>query len=357
MAQILKYTKKNLFRCCNQLKDEKLVAFPTETVFGLGGCLKSSLALDKIFDTKKRSQLNPLIIHVLSSHEAQSLCHLNEKQKVIFEILAKNFWPGPLSIVVKKNAKVPKKACAGLDTVALRVPSHPVSQRLLKEYGGPIAAPSANISGHVSPTEASHVFDDFKSKRDLLILDEEEDSKKSRVGLESTIVKLTDDNELHILRLGTILEKDILECFSREKETITLSDKTLLSDNFKSLRTPGSSLKHYAPFKECYILKEDSQEKMLHLKTRSVLNKVAVVDFFATNRFLKDNVFLYEDLSKNGKLDEAYRNFYSVLRTIERNEDVKLILLPSLNSSCQRVLFDRIYRAASGRYVSIDDIV
>jgi hypothetical protein len=131
----------------------------------------------------------------------------------------------------------------------------------------------------------------------------------------------------------------------------------LLSDNFKTLRTPGSSLKHYAPYKDCYILKTENLNKNLDFMKSSGTKKIAVLDFFSMNHFLKDKVSVYENLSKKGQLKEAYKNFYCLLRKIEKKKNIETILLPNLKSIEQRVLFDKIYRAASGRYISINDIV
>ena len=162
-----------------------LVAFPTETVYGLGGDSFDPAAAEKIYAAKGRPSDNPLIVHI---SEFEDIYKLSDEVPEIAKVLADKFWPGPLTMIVKKNKSVPVTVTGGLDTVAVRLPSHKVARKLIKESGTFIAAPSANISGRPSPTTAKHVIDDLDGRIDMII-----DDGSIEIGLESTIVDLTED--------------------------------------------------------------------------------------------------------------------------------------------------------------------
>jgi len=163
------------------LADGGLVAFPTETVYGLGADARNGRAVAKLFAAKSRPTFNPLIAHVVNRGEARRLAGFDAAA----ERLAENFWPGPLTLVLPKRSDGPvsELATAGLDTIAVRVPEHPVARDILAAFGGPVVAPSANRSGHVSPTTAAHVLTDLNGRIDLVI-----DAGPTNVGIESTIV-------------------------------------------------------------------------------------------------------------------------------------------------------------------------
>ena len=172
-----------------------LVAFPTETVYGLGGDSFDPAAAEKIYAAKGRPSDNPLIVHI---SEFEDIYKLSDEVPEIAKVLADKFWPGPLTMIVKKNKSVPVTVTGGLDTVAVRLPSHKVARKLIKESGTFIAAPSANISGRPSPTTAKHVIDDLDGRIDMII-----DDGSIEIGLESTIVDLTEDVPV-ILRPGYV---------------------------------------------------------------------------------------------------------------------------------------------------------
>ncbi|HEX4124999.1 MAG TPA: L-threonylcarbamoyladenylate synthase [Tepidisphaeraceae bacterium] len=222
-------------RAVTILRAGGLVAFPTETVYGLGADATSAEAVARIFAAKGRPANNPLIVHVADAAAAQR-CAANWPAAA--ETLATRFWPGPLTIVVRRvrsgNWAVADAVSAGGDTIGLRAPDHPIALRLLREFAGPVAAPSANRSSHVSPTTAAHVRDDLGDRVDLIL-----DGGPCRVGIESTVLDLT--GEPTILRPGHI---------SRIQLEQALGGRVSIADEQKRgtmLRSPGRSEIHYAP--------------------------------------------------------------------------------------------------------------
>ena len=216
------------------LKEGGLVAFPTETVYGLGGDALNSSASEKIYAAKGRPSDNPLIVHIADmDHLAPIVTHIPDEARA----LAEAFWPGPLTMILPKSDLVPLQTTGGLSTVAVRMPSHPVAMALIKESGGYIAAPSANLSGHPSPTSAAHVIHDLSGRINAII-----DGGDGDIGIESTIIDLTEDVPV-ILRPGYI---------SLEMARHVLGDVRMdpgLSEENPNLRpkAPGMKYRHYAP--------------------------------------------------------------------------------------------------------------
>ena len=169
VAKILNFSEESMDLCAHALQASNLVAFPTETVYGLGANALDEKALEKIFFAKGRPKSDPLIVHISEIFQAESLTEMTSFQRHCFDILGKKFWPGPLTLIVKASKNIPKLITAGGDSIAIRIPSGKIALSLLKKVNFPIAAPSANRFGHVSPTKASHVFDDLGSFPDLFI--------------------------------------------------------------------------------------------------------------------------------------------------------------------------------------------
>ena len=188
-------TDEDFAEAAKLLKEGKLVAFPTETVYGLGGDAFDPTASKRIYAAKGRPSDNPLIVHIADVEELKKLC--KDVPQTAYE-LAKEFWPGPLTMIMKKADCIPKETTGGLDTVAIRMPSHPIAKKLIEQSGIPIAAPSANASGRPSTTKAEHVIEDLNGKIEMII-----DGGSSDIGLESTIVDLT-CRPVQILRPGYI---------------------------------------------------------------------------------------------------------------------------------------------------------
>lgn len=210
----------------NILKNNGVVSFPTETVYGLGCDMRSRTAISRVYALKNRPNNNPMIAHVLDVKAAKAITTGWDSR---CDLLAATFWPGPLTIILKRNPSVPKEACGGLDTIAVRSPHHKIARELLIAFGSTISAPSANISGFTSPTTASHVHDDFGDS--LYILD----GGSCRDGIESTVLSLVKDPI--VLRLGAVSQQDISKIIGE----VTCVDSITQSES------PGTNAKHYAP--------------------------------------------------------------------------------------------------------------
>ena len=211
-----------------------LVAFPTETVYGLGGDATRADASRKIYEAKGRPSDNPLIVHIA---DFSQLGQIVEKVPPEAELLAKHFWPGPLTMILHKNHVIPYETTGGLDTVAIRMPAHPVALAFLRESGCMIAAPSANTSGRPSPTSAAHVREDLQGRIDGII-----DGGEVEIGIESTIIDLTEETPC-VLRPGYITMDMLREVLGEVK-----LDPGIVSENTKvPPKAPGMRYRHYAP--------------------------------------------------------------------------------------------------------------
>jgi L-threonylcarbamoyladenylate synthase len=235
------------------LKEGGLVAFPTETVYGLGGNALSESTVNKIFKAKGRPGDNPLIVHIYSFDQLENLALEIPKEA---KILADKFWPGPLTMIFKAKSIIPENVTGGLNTVGVRMPSDMVALELLKETNLPIAAPSANISGRPSPTQGKHVIEDLNNKIDGIIV-----SSDSIIGIESTVLDVTVKPAL-ILRPGSISIEEIRSIIPVEYEKTSQVSKP---------RSPGTKYRHYAPKSDLYIVKGSLEEKARKIK--NVLEK------------------------------------------------------------------------------------
>lgn len=219
------------------LRDGGVVAFPTETVYGLGADAANEQAVRRIFSIKGRPADHPLIVHLADSG---MIDHWARDIRADALRLAERFWPGPLTIVLRRSAAISGLVTGGLDTVGIRVPAHPVAQHLLREFGGGVAAPSANRFGRISPTCADHVREELGSAPDLIL-----DGGDCQVGLESTIISLVDDCPI-LLRPGSISLHELCEVLGREVAHPGQPDP--------ALRAPGCHASHYAPLTPSFIL-------------------------------------------------------------------------------------------------------
>ena len=231
---------------CDILKRNGLVAFPTETVYGLGGDAMHKEASEKIYAAKGRPSDNPLIIHIADQDSLKDIAREVPETAVK---LMESFWPGPMTLIFKKTDNVPASTTGGLDTVAVRMPSHPVARELIRQSGVYIAAPSANASGRPSPTKAEHVIEDLSGKIDMII-----DGGMVGIGLESTIVDVSENIPV-ILRPGYITKK-MLEEIVGEVEI----DPAIIGDAAKKnivAKAPGMKYRHYAPKGQMTIVEGD----------------------------------------------------------------------------------------------------
>lgn len=321
--------REGILKACKILKDGGLVAFPTETVYGLGADAFSSESVKRIYQIKERSPRNPLIIHLADSSELLRVSAPNSRQQDQLNRLAP-LWPGPLTVVLPKNKKLGVEVCAGLPTVAVRIPSHPVAQSLLKESGLAIAAPSANRSLYISPTTAEHVADDLGDQLDLIL-----DGGPSTIGLESTILSLVEECPT-ILRPGSITQSEIENLLN---EVVNLDPP-----NASDLKAPGMMAVHYSPTTPLYFIEELKQTSLLEQK-----NQRWGFISFAGDIPQSENIVITEQLSLTGDSSEIATGLYGALRKFD-----KLHLDMILIDSCKQeglglAVMNRLLKAVHSR--------
>lgn len=313
-----KANNENVLAASEIIKAGGLVAFPTETVYGLGADGLNPIAVAKIFEAKKRPTFNPLILHIADKSWLKKLTSI-ENEKI--EHLISKFWPGPLTLVLPKTELVPDIVTSGNPTVAVRMPNHSVALQLIEMSGRPIAAPSANKFGHLSPTEAAHVAKYLGDKVDMIL-----DGGKCSVGVESTIVQYYND-EFYLLRHGGLSKEEI----EREIGDIKIG----IADENKP-NSPGQLPFHYSPNTPLKFFAEKFLDE----------NKKIGVLFFKENK----HEFPFADarvLSPNGNLREAAANLFSFLHDLEK-ENLDLILVePIEEKGLGRAIMDRLRKATT----------
>jgi L-threonylcarbamoyladenylate synthase len=295
------------------LRDGGLVAFPTETVYGLGADATNDHAVARIFAVKSRPKINPLISHLATADEAFLLGKFSAAAKK----LANNFWPGPLTIVIERseNCAISRLCSAGLESVALRVPNHPVALVLLKEAGKPIAAPSANRSGRISPTTAEHVRRSLGSTVDMIV-----DGGPCTVGLESTVVQFEGD-AVRLLRPGGLPRQEIERVLGQPLDTPKPG---------KALHSPGLLDSHYAPHAALRLnaIEPDTGESYIGF------GKYAFGQY---------------SLSRTGDLIEAAANLFKLLHEVDALYPDRIAVAPIPNHGLGEAINDRLRRAAAPR--------
>jgi len=303
-----------------KIRERGLVAFPTETVYGLGANALDEEAVRKIFLAKGRPQDNPLIVHVASIQAAQKIAYCNQRALN----LMKAFWPGPLTLVMKSKEIVPEITRGGLDTVAIRMPSHPVALALIEKSGVPIAAPSANTSGRPSPTNAEAVYDDLGDKIDLIL-----DGGPTDVGVESTVIDVTGE-KIVLLRPGG-LPVEALENFGQR---VILSDDLNKDEKTeKKRRSPGTRYKHYAPSCKVLLWKEGEDWPELEVK------KIGYLGMRKPSSGV-DDVILFESL------EHYARGLFMALRYLEKRGVEVIVADYPKKEGLGLAIRDRLYRAS-----------
>jgi len=300
---------------CELLKKGEVVAFPTETVYGLGADALNPYAVAKIFEIKKRPHFDPIIVHVADLDWVKRIVRDFPEE---VRRITNRFWPGPLTVILEKNEKVPDIVTAGLPTVGIRMPSHPVARKLIDSFGGPIAAPSANPFGYISPTRASHVARLLKEKISLVI-----DGGEPSFGIESTVISVR-DGKIYIYRFGALT----LEELSEFGEIIVVSGES------KSRLSPGRLPYHYAPNRPLKIVESI---KEIENPSSSFLAFMEPKD--------KVNAKYVRVLTKTGDLREAASNFFSFLIELDR-EDVEIIYAEKVpEKGLGRAIMERLKKA------------
>jgi L-threonylcarbamoyladenylate synthase len=320
-AIMMSIISKDIQKAVALLTDEELVAIPTETVYGLAGNIFSEKAIKSIFSTKKRPFFNPLIVHIPSIASLSDLVtHVPEKAK----LLATAFWPGSLTLVLKKSNKIPDLITAGKDTVAVRVPNHPVTLELLKQLPFPLAAPSANPFGSISPTKPTHVENYFKNDIQMVL-----DGGSCANGIESTIIGFENDAPI-IYRLGALPIEDIEAVVGK----VLIKNKKEESPN-----APGMLARHYAPQTSTLLVADVAAEVKKHSE-----KKIGVLVFKSS---LNDENIIEIILSREGSLQEAAARLYDAMHELDtKNLDIIIAerfsefgLGKSINDRLQRATF------------------
>ena len=338
-ARRLDATPDAIARCAELLAHGELVAFPTETVYGLGAHALDAPAVEAIYRAKRRPRSDPLIVHVADAASAFALTSLDAADRAIAERLAA-LWPGPLTLVLGAAQLVPAVVRAGGETVGLRVPAHPVASALLATSRLPIAAPSANRFGHVSPTSAEHVLADLGDEAITVL-----DGGPCRVGIESTVARV-EAGKITVLRRGVITPSEL---GARANAPVEVHERHLGARDAQA--APGQQLTHYAPSRPAFLFAATPSPEH-HADATIAPAACALVDFGGRAARLADGVRAYVDLSSAGDAREAAARLFATLRELESRDDVEAILLPDLHDAPDervRALFDRLFRAASGR--------
>ena len=319
-----------------------IVAFPTETVYGLGGDATNPHSAKKIYAAKGRPSDNPLIIHISRPEEAEEYTYTSE----LYYRLAERFMPGPLTVVMQARDSIPRETRGGLDTVAVRCPSHPIANLLISITGKPIAAPSANLSGSPSPTCSSHVIDDMTGRIDMII-----DGGECDIGLESTIVKLNDDNKsMTLLRPGKITI-DELACLGDVYVADAVTDR--LAEGQVAL-SPGMKYRHYAPEAPLVLLDGEPTEIVNYIVSDGK-DRYAVIcysedmDYFSS-KLTNSEIYI---LGAKENINEQAHQLFAILRDVDKHSYDKIYApLPS-RDGVGLALYNRMIRAAAHTIINL----
>ena len=300
------------------LRNDRLVAFPTETVYGLGGDATSDLSVARIFAAKERPRFNPLIIHLPDVTAVRNYVVFDDRAKRLADL----FWPGALTLVLPRqpDCRVSLLASAGLDSLAVRIPAHPLAQQLLRAVGRPIAAPSANRSGRVSPTTAAHVRDELGDRVSLIL-----DGGPCRVGIESTVLDLTQE-PARLLRPGGIAQAAIEAAIGPIERAAPIADGTARA-------SPGMMTSHYAP------------GLPVRLDALDPRPGEAFLAFGPPPAGTHPDV----QLSTHGDTSEAAQHLFTALRALDRPEFTGIAIMPIPEDGLGAAINDRLRRAAAPR--------
>ncbi len=321
-----------------------LVAFPTETVYGLGGDALNPESAKKIYAAKGRPSDNPLIIHIADME------HLGKITKEIPQSayqLADAFWPGPLTMILPKSEAVPSQTTGGLDTVAVRMPSHPVAMEFIKAAGGYVAAPSANLSGKPSPTTAKYVMQDMDGRIDMII-----DGDGVDIGLESTIVDLTGEKPM-ILRPGYITE----EMLDKVLGQVEIDQTLFRADSKEAPKAPGMKYRHYAPKGELVLVEGSPEAVVSYINEQTRIHKERgertgiIGTSEMADRYEADSVKI-----AGSRKDEAAiaRQLYTFLREFD-DEDIAYMYAESFaGAGMRQAIMNRLLKAAGHKMIKVD---
>ena len=327
----------NYTQAVDLLKKGEVVAFPTETVYGLGAVATDEKAVKKIFDAKGRPSDNPLIVHIGTAEEISLYTsYIPEVAKICMEA----FWPGPLTIVMhaKPNILAPS-VTAGLDTVGIRMPNHPVALKLLQTLKAPLAAPSANRSGKPSPTKADHVFEDLQGIIPCIL-----DGGMTGIGVESTVLDVTLDTPV-ILRPGGVT-KEMLEAVIGPVDEPSIEQQKIES----TPKAPGMKYTHYAPNAPVYLIdanKETIENALEQLKSE---HKVALL---APESFKDIKADYYFSFGEAHHLEQMSATLYDALRACDKTDATIILATATTKSGVGTAIMNRLEKAAGGNWFSL----
>ena len=317
ISNIKKYSGKVIQQAYEILSNGELLAIPSETVYGLGADATSDSAISKIYKLKKRPHINPLILHVSNIKMVEQFTETNP----LFYLLSNYFWPGPLTMILnqKKNNNISELATSNLSSVAVRLPDNKIFQNIIEKFNNPIAAPSANISGHISPTNPYHVYEDFGEEIKLII-----DGGQSEKGVESTVVDIR-SQDIIILRHGPITQKMLeykVDCKIKKK------------GRNKKILSPGQMFKHYSPSKKLII---------------NSIKPTKNCSFLGFSNIMPDEKFdgIALNLSNSGDLNEAASNLFKMLRFLDKTDTQEIVVAPIPNKDIGFAINDKLKRASS----------
>jgi len=328
---IMPASEEAILKAAEALLEGKIIAFPTETVYGLGVDAANEQAVASLFRLKNRPAANPLIVHVCSTDQIGTVADLSTDARATARLLRISaLWPGPLSVILPKGPLIASETCGGHETVAVRIPRHAVALKLLEKAGLPIAAPSANLFAHISPTSAQHVEETFKNKIELIL-----DGGPCQVGLESTIISLVTDQP-QILRPGAISRAELAIALD---EPLAADLKPLPDSQTEEIITaPGMFRKHYAPKTPIAFIEDLNPDQLPKKMGRISFSEV------------KEEAFSYSEviqLSKNGSLEEIARNLFAALHSLDKHELDLIVIDRCVEVGLGVAIMDRIKRASA----------
>ncbi len=315
----------------------KLVAFPTETVYGLGANAFDAMAIAKIFEVKQRPFFDPLILHI---SDISMLDRIWKKKNLLAEILIEKFWPGPLTLVLPKHDRIPDLASSGLPTVAVRMPNHPTALEFIRQAGVPLAAPSANPFGRLSPTMALHVQRHFETGIEGIL-----EGGPCSVGVESTILSLVNDKPI-LLREGGIAKEDLEACIGPidQASKSNLSATEGLPGSAPSPMAPGQLEGHYAPSTRLYLLPQGVDGN-----NHASMEIGSCIGYLAFSSFpIGGNFHSVKILSSSGNLREAATNLFSSLHELDQMGLTAILAEAVPEMGLGMAIMDRLKKAEAG---------
>lgn len=337
------------------LRSGGLVAFPTETVYGLGANALDDKAVEGIYRAKGRPADNPLIIHITNTDSVKELA---DSIPFVAPVLMETFWPGPLTLVMPRSKNVPDIITAGLDTVAIRMPSHPIAAALINKAGVPVAAPSANSSGRPSPTLAKHVIEDLSGKVDVII-----DGGISKVGVESTVLDITVTPPMILRPGGVTLEqlRSVLGAVSWDHASVGTHSGAPSAASHSTPKSPGMKYKHYSPKAALLLLQGNPERVASEISRRAALyhregTSIGILNTDETASMYEPSLYAFCKILSLGSRENPESlasNLFRCLREFdEKSVEMIMAETPDANGIGQAVM-NRLLKAAGGNIIKL----